>query len=95
MSFIKLTNQEKIKILVNNVEHSVSSNQSVAAALLELGISHSGNAMREDRKIGPFCMMGVCHACKISVAGDQNQRACMIPIKAGMKISTGDYNGTV
>lgn len=65
---------------------SAPSDVSVAAALTQNGkriFRHTDtNAPR-----GIFCGMGVCQDCLITVDGQHNQRACMTPLRDGMKIS--------
>lgn len=63
----------------------------VAAALLahdgmatrRTGISHRGinGALRM-----PFCMMGVCFDCVVTIDGLPNQQACMIDLTQGMDV---------
>src|SRR3979411_1796031 len=35
---------------------------------------------------GPFCGMGVCFDCLVTVDGHPNQRACLTKVEAGMEI---------
>jgi predicted molibdopterin-dependent oxidoreductase YjgC len=53
---------------------------SVAAALLAAGIVATG-----DKPRGPYCMMGACFACVVSVGG-RTERACMTEVHDGMSI---------
>lgn len=59
---------------------------SVAAALL----AHGGGATRRTPVSGagraPYCMMGVCFDCLVTIDGRQNVQACMTPARAGMVI---------
>lgn len=58
---------------------------SVAAALINAG--HT--AWRETRGGEPrgiFCGIGVCFDCIVEIDGESGQRACMIPLEAGMRI---------
>ncbi|CAM3148150.1 2Fe-2S iron-sulfur cluster binding domain-containing protein [Paracoccus aminovorans] len=60
--------------------------ESVAAALL----AHGGDATRHTAVTGsgrtPFCMMGVCFDCLLTIDGRQNVQACMTPAREGMVI---------
>ena len=38
---------------------------------------------------GLFCGMGVCFDCLVSVDGRDGVRACMTPVRDGMRIETG------
>ena len=35
---------------------------------------------------GPYCMMGACFECLVSVDGEPNQQACMVPARDGMRV---------
>lgn len=58
---------------------------SVAAALTEAGI----RGFRETESgagRGIFCGMGVCQDCLVTIDGRPNRRACMTPLREGMKV---------
>lgn len=67
--------------------------ESLAAALLVA----TGPAFRvtaSGARRGPFCNMGVCFECLVSVDGEQGVRACMTPVRDGMRVETGANVGT-
>jgi len=37
----------------------------------------------------PFCMMGVCFDCLVTIDGVGNRQACMTAVRQGMRIDTG------
>ncbi|WP_019614008.1 (2Fe-2S)-binding protein [Psychromonas ossibalaenae] len=87
-----ISSRDIVPICVNGVNIVVADKQSVAAALLGAGITSTGNAQREDRETGPFCMMGVCYSCLVEIDGAQFQRGCMVEVQEDMVINTGaDY----
>jgi glycine/D-amino acid oxidase-like deaminating enzyme len=59
--------------------------ETVAAALLAAGVRDfcrgHGDAPR-----GPFCGMGVCHDCLVTIDGAPSQRACMVKLRDGMAV---------
>ncbi|MEV6123167.1 (2Fe-2S)-binding protein [Streptomyces sp. NPDC052077] len=62
--------------------------ESLAAALMAAGyrstrITHGG-APR-----APYCAMGVCFDCVVTVDGENAVRSCLRPVTAGMKVRTG------
>jgi NADPH-dependent 2,4-dienoyl-CoA reductase/sulfur reductase-like enzyme len=64
--------------------------ETIAAALTANGILALRRA-RSGEPRGIFCGMGVCSECLVSVDGEPNVRACMTPVRPGMKImSQGD-----
>ncbi|MFF8267586.1 (2Fe-2S)-binding protein [Streptomyces sp. NPDC016562] len=67
--------------------------QSVAAVLWAAGIlawrtTREGGAPR-----GAFCGIGSCYDCLVTVNGRPNQRACLIPARAGDTITTQEGTG--
>jgi D-hydroxyproline dehydrogenase subunit gamma len=36
----------------------------------------------------PYCMMGVCFECLVTIDGVGNRQACLIPARAGMRVET-------
>ncbi len=41
----------------------------------------------------PFCNMGVCFDCVVTVDGVTTLRSCMIAVRPGMKVATGGTRG--
>lgn len=62
--------------------------ETVATALLAAGITtFRRTAAGEPR--GPFCHMGVCFECAVTLDGVRLTRACMVPVRPGMSVRTG------
>jgi predicted molibdopterin-dependent oxidoreductase YjgC len=62
--------------------------QSLAAALLAAG----GAALRSSPSGTPrgiYCGIGVCQECRVHVEGRGVVRACVTPVTAGMRVTTG------
>ena len=60
----------------------------VAAALLAAGIDHCRTTPVSGAKRAPYCMMGVCFECLVTIDGIGNRQACLIPVRAGMRVET-------
>jgi predicted molibdopterin-dependent oxidoreductase YjgC len=58
----------------------------VAAALLAADAGHTRTTPVSGARRAPFCMMGACFECLVEIDGLANQQACMIPVRAGMKV---------
>ena len=56
---------------------------SVAATLLAAGIAATRVSPVSGTPRGPFCMMGACFECVVSVDG-HTERACMTEVRDGM-----------
>jgi D-hydroxyproline dehydrogenase subunit gamma len=68
--------------------------ESVAAALLAAGIVRFrdapalGAAPASSAARGPYCIMGACFECLVTIDGAGNRQACMVPVREGMAVET-------
>ena len=60
--------------------------QTIAGALLSHGIRVFRHTRQGERPRGLFCGIGVCYDCLVVVDGVPNVRACMTPVRRGMRI---------
>lgn len=58
----------------------------IAAALLAAGVSHTRETPQSASPRAPFCMMGSCFECRVEVDGHQNVQGCMKAVEDGMQI---------
>jgi predicted molibdopterin-dependent oxidoreductase YjgC len=63
--------------------------QSIGAALINAGITSWRTTRKKGKTRGLFCGIGVCYDCLLTVDGQLNQRACVVPAASGAKIETG------
>lgn len=61
---------------------------SVAAALLLAGLDHCRTTAVSGARRAPYCMMGVCFECLVSIDGVGNRQACLIAVQEGMRVET-------
>lgn len=76
-----------LTILVNDVPRRVEHGTTLAAALLTLGEDHfrvSGDGTAR----GPVCGIGSCQECRVTVDGVPGVRACLEPVRTGMRVET-------
>lgn len=64
--------------------------ETIMSALAAAGILATGSR-RDGLSRGPFCGMGVCQECLVTVDGRQGQRACMTPVDKGMRVLSQGY----
>ena len=79
-----------VQIFVDGVAIGARQGDTVSAALLA-----SGRDVRRSTAVSgaprlPYCMMGVCFDCLVTIDGVGNRQACLIPLRAGMRIETQD-----
>ena len=77
-----------VDVVVDGVKLAARSGDTVAAALLladrlAFRTTPVGAVPR-----GPFCMMGVCFDCLVTVDGVGSRQGCLIPVRDGMKVET-------
>lgn len=62
--------------------------RTVAGALHAAGIRTWRRNMVTNEKRGPFCGMGVCFECELTVDETPGMRACLVPVHPGMRVRT-------
>jgi len=63
--------------------------ESLAAALVAAG-RRATRRTASGALRGPYCNMGVCFECVVTVDGTPGTRSCVVPVRAGMRVATGD-----
>jgi predicted molibdopterin-dependent oxidoreductase YjgC len=61
---------------------------SVAAALLAAGILACRTTPVSGSPRAPYCMMGVCFECLVTIDGVGSRQACLARVRDGMRIET-------
>jgi predicted molibdopterin-dependent oxidoreductase YjgC len=64
------------------------SGDTVAAALLSAGIEHCRTTPVTGAPRAPYCLMGVCFDCLVTIDGVGSRQACLVPVQVGMKVET-------
>ena len=77
---------EFVEIELDTERVSVPAGISLAAALLFLDTLPTRHTLIGAEPRAPFCMMGACYECLVEIDGLVNQRACQVPISAGMRV---------
>jgi predicted molibdopterin-dependent oxidoreductase YjgC len=60
----------------------------VAAALLAAGVEVCRTTPVSGAPRAPYCMMGVCFECLVTVDGAGNRQSCLIAVQDGMRVET-------
>lgn len=61
---------------------------SVAAALLSAGILACRATPVSGAPRAPYCMMGVCFECLVTIDGVGSRQACVARVRDGMRVET-------
>ena len=84
-----------VTITINGQPVQVPEGETVAAAVLAQGLSHTRNTPVSGAPRAPFCLMGVCFECLMVIDGKPNQRACMEKVREGMRVESQQGTGTI
>jgi aerobic-type carbon monoxide dehydrogenase small subunit (CoxS/CutS family) len=82
---LQRTDPPDCTILWDGREVPAKAGESLAAALLAAGITTFRTTPVGAAPRGPFCMMGACYDCLVTLEGEENVQACLTPVRAGMK----------
>jgi D-hydroxyproline dehydrogenase subunit gamma len=77
-----------IEVTVDGRSARVRAGDTVAAALISTGVLASRVADVSGAPRAPYCMMGVCFECLVTVDGVGNRQGCLMPVVPGMRIDT-------
>ena len=78
----------RVTIVVDGELFDASSGDSVAAALLARHTLAFRTTEVLARPRGPYCLMGACFDCLVTIDGRSNVQACMVQVEAGMRVDT-------
>jgi D-hydroxyproline dehydrogenase subunit gamma len=79
---------DPVEITIDGERVVARSSDSVAAAMLAAGRPSCRRSAVSAKPRGPFCMMGVCYDCLVTIDGRPGQQACLVPVVPGMRIET-------
>ena len=77
-----------LSIVVDGADVGAYEGESVAAALLGSGRRFTRWTARTGEPRGYVCGMGICQDCLVTVDGRPNVRACMTPVRDGLRVET-------
>ena len=60
----------------------------LASALILNGIKSVRKTRREGKDRGPFCMMGSCYDCLVTVNGEPGVQACQVEAQQGLVVES-------
>jgi len=78
---------ETVVIVVNGRCLRVAAGVSVAAALLDAGVTSFRTSVRGAPR-APLCGMGTCYECRVTVDDVPHRRACLVTVAQGMGVET-------
>lgn len=77
-----------VPVTVNGAAVEAFEGETVATVLYAAGLTALRRSARSSEPRGVYCGMGVCFECLVTVDGAHAVRACLTPVRAGMRIET-------
>ena len=75
-----------VEVFVDGRSVAAREGDTVSAALLASGLDVRRATAVSGAPRLPYCMMGVCFDCLVTVDGVGNRQGCLVPVSPGMKI---------
>ena len=79
---------ETVSLKVDGREIRARAGDTVAGAMLAAGIDRFRTTPVTESPRAPYCLMGVCFDCLVTIDGIGNRQACLIPAREGMRVET-------
>jgi D-hydroxyproline dehydrogenase subunit gamma len=76
-----------VRLTIEGRPVTARSGDSVAAAMLAAGFAGCRETPVSGSARGPFCLMGVCFDCLVTIDGVANRQGCLTPVHEGMTVS--------
>ncbi|WP_232830672.1 (2Fe-2S)-binding protein [Tropicimonas sp. IMCC34011] len=84
--------ENSVTIRVDGVPVLAQPGETVAAVLLRLSPAWSRRTHGSGERRAPYCMMGVCFDCLVSIDGTGSTRSCLARVCDGMQVERQDIS---
>ena len=78
----------RLSLTVDGKEISARIGDTVATAMLAAGIGRFRTTPVSGAARAPYCLMGVCFDCLVTIDGVGSRQACLVPVRDGMAVET-------
>jgi len=79
---------ETISLAVDGKPIRARVGDTVASAMLTAGIDRFRTTPVTEAPRAPYCLMGVCFDCLVTIDGVGSRQACLVPVREGMAVET-------
>ncbi|MBS9722047.1 (2Fe-2S)-binding protein [Tianweitania sp. BSSL-BM11] len=79
---------DPVRFSFDNRPITAERGDTLAAALLASGVETFRHSVVGDQPRAPYCLMGVCFECLVTVDGVQNQQSCLMEARDGMVVES-------
>ena len=80
--------QRVVHVTIDGRDAIARAGESVAALLLVDGVRATRVSAVSGAPRAPYCMMGVCFECLVTIDGVGNRQGCLVQVADGMRIET-------
>lgn len=75
-----------LNISIDGMDINVREGETVAAAVMLLNDSPYRRTLISGAARAPYCLMGVCFECLVTIDGVKDRQACMVQVAEGMVV---------
>lgn len=75
-----------VRLVIDGKPVQARDGDTVAAAMLAAGFDHCRTTPVAGAPRAPYCMMGVCFECLVTVDGVGNRQGCCVRVREGMQV---------
>ncbi|MDR3669826.1 MAG: (2Fe-2S)-binding protein [Holophaga sp.] len=80
--------QESLTFTFDGKPLAAAPGDSVAAALLAAGVVAFRHSAVGGEPRAPYCLMGICFDCLVTIDGIANQQSCQVDVAQGMTVQS-------
>jgi sarcosine oxidase subunit alpha len=77
---------DTVMVIIEGEPFAARASDTVAAAMLASGVDHCRTTAVSGERRAPYCMMGVCFDCLVTIDGVGNRQACLVKVREGMRV---------
>ncbi|MBS0527538.1 MAG: (2Fe-2S)-binding protein [Proteobacteria bacterium] len=79
---------EAVSLKVDGKPIRARAGDTVAGAMLAAGVDRFRTTPVTESPRAPYCLMGVCFDCLVTIDGVGSRQACLVPVREGMAVET-------
>ena len=76
----------KVAFTIDGKPHEAPDGVTIAEAMLLAGLDHTRLSPVGKQPRAPYCMMGICFECLVTIDGVAGRQGCMVRLREGMAI---------
>ena len=77
-----------ISLKVDGKPIRAQAGDTVASAMLAAGLDRCRTTPVTGASRAPYCLMGVCFDCLVTIDGVGSRQGCLVPVREGMAVET-------